>query len=221
MTAARVLLVAKSPVPGRVKTRLGAEVGMQLAAELAAAAFLDTVRSCVGAVGVDRCRLALEGDIAQSPYAAELAAALDGWVVFAQRGDGLGQRLALSHLDLAAEEDGPVIQIGMDTPQVTSADLSGVLGGLIDDDAVLADAEDGGWWGLALADPRCGEHLAAVPMSTSDTGALTRAALEHAGLSVGRGPVLRDVDAVDDAEAVAAACPEGSAFAALWTRSRG
>ena len=218
---ARVLLIAKSPVPGRVKTRLGAEVGMDLAAELAAAAFLDTVRSCAGAVGVDRCRLALEGDIAESPYAARLAAALDGWAVFAQRGDDLAERLAFSYVDLAAEEDGPVVQIGMDTPQVTSADLTGALDGLVTDDAVLADAEDGGWWALGLTDPRRGEQLVGVPMSTPSTGALTRAALEHAGLSVGRGPVLRDVDTVEDADAVAAACAEGSEFAALWMRSRG
>lgn len=218
---ARVLLVAKSPVPGRVKTRLGAEIGSELAAELAAAAFVDTIRSCADAVGVDRCRLALEGDIAESPYAARLSAALDGWAVFTQRGDDLAQRLALSHLDLAAEEDGPVVQIGMDTPQVTSADLTGLLDSLANDEVVLSDAEDGGWWALGLADPRRGEHLIGVPMSTADTGALTRAAFENAGLSVGHGPVLRDVDTIEDADAVAASCGEGSEFASLWTRSRG
>jgi hypothetical protein len=39
-------------------------------------------------------------------------------------------------------------------------------------------------------------------------------------MSVGRGPVLRDVDTVEDAEAVAAVCAEGSEFAALWRESR-
>ena len=51
-------------------------------------------------------------------------------------------------------------------------------------------------------------------MSTPTTGADTRAALEAAGLAVGRGPVLRDVDTVADAEAVAAVCAADSAFAA-------
>jgi glycosyltransferase A (GT-A) superfamily protein (DUF2064 family) len=216
-----MLLVAKSPVPGRVKTRLGAEVGLDLAAEIAAASFLDTVRACVAAVGVDRCRLALDGDLAESPYAARLVRALDGWVVLAQRGDGLAERLAHSQLDLAAEEDGPVVQIGMDTPQVTGADLGSLMDMLADDEAVLADAEDGGWWALGLNDPRRGEHLVGVPMSTPSTGALTREAFERAGLTVGRGPVLRDVDTVADADAVALRCAEGSEFAALWTSSRG
>jgi glycosyltransferase A (GT-A) superfamily protein (DUF2064 family) len=217
----RILVIAKAPVPGLAKTRLGAEIGMDVAAELAAAALLDTLRTCAATVGVARCRLALEGDLTAAVHADRLAAALKGWAVFPQRGDGLAERLASSHLDLAAEQPGPVVQICMDTPQVTEADLTAVIAGLGDHDAVLADAEDGGWWALALADPRRGEHLVGVPMSTPTTGALTRAAFESAGLSVGRGPVLRDVDVVDDAEAVAAVCPADSAFAELWRRVRG
>jgi hypothetical protein len=216
----RILVIAKAPVPGLAKTRLGAEVGMDVAAELAAAALLDTLRTCAATVGVAGCRLALEGDLTSAVYADRLAAALAGWTVFPQRGDGLAERLACSHLDLAAEQPGPVVQICMDTPQVTDADLTAVIDGLVDHDAVLADAEDGGWWALALADPRRGEHLAGVPMSTPTTGAATRSAFEAAGLTVGRGPVLRDVDVVDDAEAVAAVCDADSAFAEVWGRVR-
>ncbi len=216
----RILVIAKAPVPGLAKTRLGAEVGMDVAAELAAAALLDTLQTCAATVGVAGCRLALEGDLTSAVYADRLAAALAGWTVFPQRGDGLAERLACSHLDLAAEQPGPVVQICMDTPQVTEADLTAVIDGLDDHDAVLADAEDGGWWALALADPRRGEHLVGVPMSTPTTGAATRSAFEAAGLTVGRGPVLRDVDVVDDADAVAAACAADSAFAELWRRVR-
>jgi glycosyltransferase A (GT-A) superfamily protein (DUF2064 family) len=218
---ARLLVVAKSPVPGRVKTRLGAVVGMDRAAELAAAALLDTVRTCVSVFGEDRCRLALEGNLGDSPYAATLGDALDGWAVFAQVGDGLAERLANAHLALVTEGDGPVVQIGMDTPQVTSADLTEVLSGLAAHPTVLADAEDGGWWALGLSDPHSAKHLVGVPMSQPSTGALTRAALESAGLSVGRGPVLRDVDTVEDAHAVAEVCGQDSAFAAAWGGSRG
>lgn len=193
---------------------------MDVAAELAAAALLDTLKTCVATVGVADCRLALEGDLTTAVHADRLAAALTGWTVFPQRGDGLAERLAFSHLDLAAEQPGPVVQICMDTPQVTEADLTAVIDGLHDHDVVLADAEDGGWWALALADPRRGEHLVGVPMSTPTTGAATRAAFEAAGLTVGHGPVLRDVDVVDDAEAVAAVCAADSAFGERWRRGR-
>lgn len=220
MSSPRVLVIAKAPVPGLAKTRLGAAVGMDVAAELAAAALLDTLRTCTATVGPASCRLALAGDLTTAVYADRLAAALTGWTVFSQRGDGLAERLASSHLHLAAEQPGPVVQICMDTPQVTVGDLTAVIDGLADQDAVLADAEDGGWWALALADPRRGEHLLGVPMSTPTTGAATRAAFEAAGLRVGRGPVLRDVDVVDDAEAVASVCGADSAFADLWRRVR-
>jgi glycosyltransferase A (GT-A) superfamily protein (DUF2064 family) len=42
----RALVVAKAPEPGKVKTRLGAHVGMETAAGLAAAALLDTLAEC-------------------------------------------------------------------------------------------------------------------------------------------------------------------------------
>jgi uncharacterized protein len=215
-TGVRVLVVAKAPVPGVVKTRMGAEVGMDVAAELAAAALLDTVRTCTTTVGVDRCRLALAGGLTDATDGERLTTALADWSSFPQRGDGLDERLANAFLQLAAEDDGPVVQIGMDTPQVTGSDLAALIDGLQGYDAVLADAEDGGWWALALADARQGAHLAGVPMSTPGTATATRSAFEAAGLRVGSGRVLRDVDVAADADAVAEACAEGSEFARRW-----
>ena len=106
----------------------------------------------------------------------------------------------------------------MDTPQLAGPLLAGVLAGLADDDAVLGDAEDGGWWVLALRDPAAARALVGVPMSTDRTGRDTRAALESAGLRTGTAPVLRDVDEVADAEAVALAAP-GSRFGRSWAEA--
>jgi glycosyltransferase A (GT-A) superfamily protein (DUF2064 family) len=213
----RLLVVAKAPVAGLVKTRLGAEVGMERAAELAAAALLDTLRTCTATVGAERCRLALHGDLTEAVDGRRLSAALVGWRIHPQRGHGLGDRLAAAHLDLADEAPGPVVQVGMDTPQVTADLLGHVIDGLADHDAVLGDAEDGGWWVLGLADPRKATVLRAVPMSTPTTGIDTRRALEAAGLSVGRTAVLDDVDTAVDAASVVAECPDDSAFARLWS----
>ncbi len=44
-------MLAKAPVAGRVKTRLGADVGMAYAAELAAAALLDSLDACADGFG--------------------------------------------------------------------------------------------------------------------------------------------------------------------------
>ncbi len=214
----QVLLVAKAPVAGRVKTRLAAGVGPEAAARLAAAALLDTIHTCTDAVGADRCRLAVHGDLGTAVLGDRLTEALTGWTVIEQRGEGFAQRLAHAHADVAG--DGPVVQVGMDTPQLSTADLTGLLAALDTHDAALGDAEDGGWWGLGLADPRHGACLADVAMSTPTTGADTRRALEAAGLRVGGGAVLRDVDTAEDAEAVAGECAPGSEFARLWERVR-
>lgn len=214
---ARILVVAKAPVPGRVKTRLAATVGDARAAELAAAALLDTVAACSATVGAARCHLALAGDLDDAVAGEEIGAALRGWTVAGQRGEALGERLAHAH---ACTGPGPLLQIGMDTPQVTVELLGAVLAGLEDHDAVLAPAADGGWWALALRDPRHAVALVDVPMSRPTTGTATREALARRGLRVGTAPVLRDVDHHDDAVAVAESAP-ATRFARAWAAAEG
>lgn len=205
----RVLVLAKAPAPGRVKTRLGASVGMATAADLAAAALLDTVAAATAAVGPARCVLALEGDLADACRSADLRAALAGWRTVPQRGDGLGERIAAAHADThAGAGRGSVVQVGMDTPQVTAADLLAVAARLADVPAVLAPAADGGWWALALRDPVAAGAVADVPMSTPTTYDDTRAALEASGLVVGSAPVVTDVDTAEEAAAVARSWPD-------------
>jgi glycosyltransferase A (GT-A) superfamily protein (DUF2064 family) len=212
-----VLVVAKAPVPGKAKTRLGAVVGPQRAAELAAAALLDTLQASVEAVGVDRCHLALAGDLATGARADELTAATHGWTVHPQRGDGFAERLVHAHTDAAAAAGAAVVQIGMDTPQVEARHLREAAALLTGpDDAVLGPAYDGGWWLLGVGGPQLLAHLAEVPMSTGETGGLTRAALVRAGATIRDVEVLRDIDEVEDAVAVAALAPS-TRFGREWT----
>ena len=207
----RALVVAKAPVPGRVKTRLGAQLGMQTAAGLAAAALLDTLAACRSAFA--ECHLSLAGDLDDAVCADALRRSLDGWTVHPQRGVGLGQRLARAHADAAGP--GPTVQIGMDTPQVTPADLHAVAEAAWDGDSVLGPAPDGGWWVLALSDPSSAATLAGVPMSQPDTFARTLEALTAAGQTVRIGHELTDVDTVDEAARVAQSLTGGH-FLRAW-----
>ena len=153
----KVLVVAKAPVVGRVKTRLGAVIGDAPAAGLAAAALLDTIDACrlAGAEG----HLSLAGDLAEAVDGDAIAAALTGWTVTPQRGDGLAERLVNAHADAG---DGLVVQIGMDTPQVTPAMLTALADQPSRYDAALGPATDGGWWGLARRDADVVRHLVDV-----------------------------------------------------------
>ena len=211
----RALVVAKAPVPGLVKTRLGAEVGMQTAAELAAAALLDTLAACRSAFA--DCHLALDGELRDAVRSEDLARSLTGWTVHRQRGDGLGQRLAHAHADAAGSGPAvaPVVQVGMDTPQLTAADLQAVARAAAGGDAVLGPASDGGWWVLALCDPLPAAALADVPMSRPDTFERTRAALTAAGRTVRVAHELTDVDTAEDAAHVAAGLTDGH-FLRAW-----
>lgn len=208
-------MVAKAPVPGLAKTRLGECIGMSAAADVAAAALLDTLAQCEVAFRDGR-HVAMTGDLSQAARHDEIQHALQGWEVHQQRGDGFAERLTNAHADLGP---GPTVQIGMDTPQVTAELLLDAASRLHDHDAVLGPAEDGGWWVLGLRDPADAEVLRDVPPSTPDTGALTLAGLRDRGLDVAMAPTLRDVDELEDAEAVAAIAPDGR-FAAAWRQAQ-
>lgn len=206
-----LLVVAKAPVVGTVKTRLCPPATPARAARIAAAALRDTLDVVAATPGVTPV-LALSGRFADAEDGADLAAAVAGWPVLPQRGGGLAVRLAHAHADVAAAYPGrPVLQIGMDTPQLTSADLAGAARRLAatGTDAVLGRAADGGWWALGLREPRHAAALRTVPMSTAATGRLTWAALAGQGLRVAALPVLRDVDGWADALAVAGLVPGG------------
>lgn len=191
-----VLVLAKEPVPGRVKTRLCPPFSHHAAAQLAEAALADTL-AAVAACGADRRVLALDG--AAGPWLP------DGFEVIRQAAGSLDVRLAAAW----DEAGGPGIQIGMDTPQVTPALLDQSLAALLAEgvDAVLGDAEDGGWWaiGLRRADPRV---FVGVPMSTPRTGAAQRARLRELDLRVAALPRLRDLDTAEDAEAIVRDAPD-------------
>jgi uncharacterized protein len=191
-----LLVIAKQPVPGRVKTRLVPPCSPEQAARLAEAALADTLRTVLRAPARRRV-LVLDGR--PGPWLPP------GFDVVPQCGGPLDERLAAAF----AAADGPALLIGMDTPQVTP----GLLG--VDwraADAWFGPAADGGFWalGLRVPDPAL---LRGVPMSTPATGAVQRARLLAAGLRVADLPQLRDVDTAADAMAVAGQVP-GSRFAA-------
>jgi rSAM/selenodomain-associated transferase 1 len=200
----QLMVIAKAPVPGRVKTRLCPPCTPRGAATVAAAALADTVAVVAAAPAAART-LVMAGRY-PSP---------DGWRQVSQRGEGLGERLAYAFADTAYLGTSSLL-VGMDTPQVTPALLAAAAASLAapEVDAVLGPADDGGWWALGLKDHGHAEVLPAVAMSTDRTGRDTLAALRARGLRVSLLPVLRDVDTAEDAAEVARLCPPDSRFAA-------
>ncbi|BCJ32335.1 TIGR04282 family arsenosugar biosynthesis glycosyltransferase [Actinocatenispora sera] len=210
----QLLVIAKWPAPGRVKTRLCPPATPTQAARIAAAALDDTLAT-VWATPADRRTLVAAGEPHPDhpvPHAARFP-------VVAQHGEGLAERLAHAFTDTARPDTAAVL-VGMDTPQLRVAQLTAASTALHTADAVLGPAADGGWWLLGLRRPADAVALLGVPMSTSDTGAATLAALRRRGLRVALLETLRDVDTAADARAVAPHCGRGRFAAAVDSQLR-
>ncbi|UOZ07927.1 DUF2064 domain-containing protein [Amycolatopsis sp. WQ 127309] len=205
-----LLVVAKAPVPGFAKTRLCPPATPAQAAEIAASALLDTLDAACAVPGAAPV-VAMTGDLDAAARGAEIGLALRRATVIPQRGWDFGARLANAHADAAAVHAGlPILQIGMDTPQVTPDSLAETIAPVLRNgrDCVLGPAADGGWWALGLTDPRRAQALAGVPMSRDDTGERTLRALVACGLEPWQAAELSDVDTMTDARRVALECPE-------------
>lgn len=192
--AVQLLVMAKAPLTGRVKTRLCPPLTLEQAADYAEAALADTL-DAVADCGADDRVLALDG----SPG----CWLPSGFRVVPQRGDTFNERLSNAWMDAG----GAGVQIGMDTPQVDSTMLDAALALVGPGQAVLGLAADGGWWALGLPAPD--PHIFdGVPMSRPDTGARQRLHLERSGYTVHDLGPLVDVDDIDDARTVAKFAPD-------------
>lgn len=215
-----VCVLAKEPRPGFAKTRLCPPFTHEQAAELAEACLRDTLAAVRSTP--DSCVL-LVLDGRPGPWLPE-------GVEWVPQGEGpFGDRL-----DGAVAEGfrrlpgGPVVVIGMDTPQVTPGLLTRARDELcgpgrrgeessgLPARAVLGPATDGGYWLIGFTRPVPGAFQS-VPMSTTTTGAAQLARLRQLGCPTALLEELTDVDDVISAAAVSAAA-SGTWFARAFRR---
>jgi uncharacterized protein len=194
-------VIAKEPIPGRVKTRLCPPYTHAQAARLARAALEDTL-AAVRAAPAARRVLVVEGSLAAA-----------GFDVVQQRGAGLGERLASAFDHIGRT----VFLVGMDTPQLLPGLLARAAAALETADAVIGPAMDGGYWGIGFRRPQPGA-FDGVPMSEPSTYEAQRRRLDQLGLRTAVLPTLRDVDTAADAEAVARLAPWSRFARALQAR---
>jgi rSAM/selenodomain-associated transferase 1 len=208
---AQIVVIAKEPREGFVKTRLVPPCTSAEAAEIARASLVQTLE-VVASVPASRRVVALDGE--PGPW---LPA---GFEVMPQRPGSLGDRLQGVFDDCFALADQPVMIIGMDTPQVTPTHLTQAAARLADGStAVLGPASDGGYWLIGLAYPRP-NLFSGVEMSTERTMQQQVDTLERLDYRIAAISVLRDIDRAEDARAVADALPS-SGFASVVHRILG
>lgn len=193
MIPTAVLVFAKAPRPGAVKTRLIPVLGADGAAQLAAALIARTLATAAASrLGPVELWCAPDADDAQL----QALAAAQGVSRRGQRGRDLGERMAHALADALTRHPQAVL-IGCDCPPLTVADLHTAARHLEDGaEATLLPAEDGGYvliGGRRAAHP-VARLFAGVPWGTATVLAATRANAARAGLRLAEGRVLWDID---------------------------
>ena len=188
----RIVIFAKAPVPGKVKTRLIPAIGAEGAARLAAEMLHDTGRE------------ALDSDVGAVELCGDPPVGHRDWLqqvpldlIRTSQGEGdLGRRLARAAKRVITAGES-VLLIGTDCPELDRHRLAAAAAALQDHDAVIHPTADGGYalLGLSRFDPSLFEGIA---WSTASVAAETIARIEALGWSLHVGETLRDIDVPAD-----------------------
>lgn len=196
--AVAVLIMARAPRPGAVKTRLQPLLGAAGCARLQTALIAHTV-ALARRIAPSATYLALD-----PPDRSALPPHADGVRLLAQHGDDLGARMSRAVDEARAEHEAPVLVIGTDAPTLGAVHLRAAVSALeAGVDAVFGPAQDGGYYLVGLREPAPelftidpalwgGPHVLAASLHAAERGGLRTALLEP----------VRDLDTPADARAL-------------------
>ncbi len=198
-----MILFAKAPVAGRVKTRLAPRIGAEAAAELHRACVRDMLERLGAMGGAD---LFLHTDIPTDawqdvPVARKL-----------QHSGDLALKMVHALEESLAEGRPQAVIVGSDAPTLPRAHVERLLASRAD--VVFGPAEDGGYYAIGCRRIHR-EMFRGVEWSGAETLAQSERAAQACGLRVERGPGWWDVDAPADLDRLMAA-PDLPRFTAAW-----
>ncbi|MFG0267107.1 MAG: TIGR04282 family arsenosugar biosynthesis glycosyltransferase [Rhodopirellula sp. JB055] len=204
-TVRKLGVMAKVAAQGSVKTRLGATIGLDQAAQIHQR-FLDQLFRELRGWGDERHWVVTPFEsISHRPQATPT-----DWQLVDQGDGNLGDRMrrwfANQFPDRPALPRTHAILIGADCPLLTSEELNEADRLFREHDLVLGPAKDGGYYLIGLSgplDPRVFDTLwTDIPWSTDEVFERTLAAAESIGLRIGRLPVRSDIDTEEDLTAL-------------------
>lgn len=203
-----LIIVAKAPIAGQVKTRLSAGVGAERAVELYRCFLEDTIEL---AGQIARCRTAFSfWPPAAGPH---FAALCPGALLLPQAGAGFGERLLSAFTQAAAEGYDEMVLIASDNPGLPAAAVERAFAALADAPAVLGPAEDGGYYLIGMREPQPALLLGDIAWSTERVAAQTYAAAAAAGIELATAPTWYDIDTAADLRRLHADLRAGRAHA--------
>lgn len=183
----------KEPRPGQVKTRLGRDLG----SDLAAALYRSLAELELAQTRPEAAEYARRVYFAPAEAQAEIARWLPGETLVAQSGADLGARMARAFEEVLARGARRAVIVGSDVPWVSRAHVRQALAALDAHDLALGPTGDGGYYLLGLARP-LPELFESMPWSTPQVLPETLARAAALGLSVSRLEPLDDIDTLGD-----------------------
>lgn len=205
--AAALVIFAKAPIAGQVKTRLCPALTEDEAATLHGSFVLDTLERTKAAAGT--FKLPLDRFLACAPSSAHvffrIMEARHGVTLLDQEGDDLGARMRQSFDRVFARGYRQVCLVGTDVPSLPLTHYRDAFAALTRQDLVLGPAEDGGYYliGMTAPHPALFEN---IPWSTDQVLALTQQNAAAEGLKTALLPPWNDVDTLDDLQGLIDDC---------------
>ncbi len=190
----RLIIFARYPAPGRVKSRLIPALGEDGAARLQDNLTRHTLDEA--ATLAAHRRIDVEVRFTGAPVSAMRHRYGAAFTYVDQGGGDLGERLARA-ASAAAQSDRPIVIIGSDCPSITAGVLESAFAALTSRDVVIGPALDGGYYLVGFR-RFTSELFANIPWSTSDVCATTCRAVERAGLTYALLGQLGDIDVPAD-----------------------
>lgn len=189
-----MIIFAKAPLPGRVKTRLCPPLAPDEAATLHSTMVLDTLETSRNLPGFDRFLACSPSR--QHPFF-KAVGARQGILLLDQHSGDLGARMDQAFFEVFKAGYGSAVIVGSDLPTLTSSLLRQARQGLADHDIVLGPSLDGGYYLIGLRKPTP-ELFMDIPWSTDRVLACTQEKVQRLGQSLNLLPTARDLDTLDD-----------------------
>jgi rSAM/selenodomain-associated transferase 1 len=205
---AALIIFAKAPIPGQVKTRLCPPLTSDEAATLHGSLVLDVLERTQQAVKLVRgkpARLTVDRFLACAPSAAhvffKILAEREGVRLLTQTGDDLGARMSHAFDAVFGMGYRRVALTGTDLPSIPASVYAEALALLEEHDLVLGPSTDGGYYLIGLKHP-VPELWSGVPWSTDRVFDLTMQRAQNLGLDAAVLPSGRDIDTIEDLTAL-------------------
>jgi len=215
----RVLVImAKAPRPGAVKTRLTANLSADAVTSFYGCLLDDTLALARSLSDVEVAIMCPDSDVDEL---AELAGSRG--IVVAQKGEGLAAGLTSVFAHFAEDRQRRTIAFNSDSPHLPRSVLEDAFGTLAAHDVVVGPTHDGGYYLVGAK--------ASHPTLFANDGMGTSSALERLlwrartlGLSVGFAAPFYDIDVADDLTRLAEelrSAPERAPRTATWLKEWG